>query len=319
MPPVLTARQLVKYVADLHGVADDDAVARSLDTVGLLDVADRRVGGFSKGMRQRTKVAAALVTDPQVLVLDEPLNGADPVQRAHLITLFRSLGQQGRTVIVSSHVLHEVERLAERQIALVRGRLAAAGGHRDRGAMADRLRPCPRPHTNPRARGASARGEQHQHRRVKPRGCLQPRSRRGDRAPQLARSLGARLDEVRPLDDSLEACSGSWSRERPPPLSVTRCGFRSPEAMVDARVALRRCRPPRLLSLTSDAPPGRVPPHRRRRPVALLIPTGCSRDRRRRAVTPRSGRYLHFTWLTPVPCPARSCSPAGSAGGSSLS
>ena len=92
-------------------------------------------------MRQRTKVAAALVTDPQVLVLDEPLNGADPVQRLHLIALFRALGEEGRTVIVSSHVLHEVERLAERQIVLVRGRLAAAGGHRAiRDAMADRPR-----------------------------------------------------------------------------------------------------------------------------------------------------------------------------------
>ena len=92
-------------------------------------------------MRQRTKVAAALVTDPQVLVLDEPLNGADPVQRAHLIALFRSLGSEGRTVIVSSHVLHEVERLAERQIVLLRGRLAAAGGHHAiRDAMADRPR-----------------------------------------------------------------------------------------------------------------------------------------------------------------------------------
>ena len=78
VPPSLTARQLVRYVADLHRVADRSAIDRSLDTVGLADVADRRVGGFSKGMRQRTKIAAALVTDPTVLVLDEPLNGADP-------------------------------------------------------------------------------------------------------------------------------------------------------------------------------------------------------------------------------------------------
>ena len=96
---------------------------------------------FSKGMRQRTKVAAALVTDPQVLVLDEPLNGADPVQRVHLIALFKRLGAEGRTVIVSSHVLNEVERLAERVIVLIHGRLAAAGGHRAiRDAMDDRPR-----------------------------------------------------------------------------------------------------------------------------------------------------------------------------------
>src|SRR3546814_16582327 len=81
-------------------------------------------------MRQRSKVAAALVTNPLVLVLDEPLNGADPVQRLRLIELFRRLGAEGRTVIVSSHVLHEVESMAERVIVVVRGRLAAAGSRR---------------------------------------------------------------------------------------------------------------------------------------------------------------------------------------------
>ena len=107
----------------------------------MLDVADRRVDGFSKGMRQRTKVAAALVTDPSVLVLDEPLNGADPVQRAHLIDAVPALGRTGRTVIVSSHVLHEVERLADRIIVLIHGRLAAAGDQRAiRDAMNDRPR-----------------------------------------------------------------------------------------------------------------------------------------------------------------------------------
>jgi ABC-2 type transport system ATP-binding protein len=92
-------------------------------------------------MRQRTKIAAALVTDPQVLVLDEPLNGADPVQRLHLIDLFKQLGASDRTVIVSSHVLNEVERMAERVIVLMHGRLAAAGGrHAIRDAMDDRPR-----------------------------------------------------------------------------------------------------------------------------------------------------------------------------------
>jgi ABC-2 type transport system ATP-binding protein len=210
VPPVLTARQLVKYVADLHGVADDDAIARSLETVGLLDVADRRVGGFSKGMRQRTKVAAALVTDPQVLVLDEPLNGADPVQRAHLITLFRSLGQQGRTVIVSSHVLHEVERLAERQIVLVRGRLAAAGGHRAiRDAMADRPRRVLVRTPAPRVLAAALLDlEAVSSISIDASSLVVASNRARDVAialPQLARSLGARLDEVRPLDDSLES------------------------------------------------------------------------------------------------------------------
>ena len=141
VPAALTARQFVRYVADLHGVADRQAPDRALDAVGMLEAADRRVDGFSKGMRQRTKVASALVTEPQVLVLDEPLNGADPVQRIHLIALFKRLGADGRTVIVSSHVLNEVERMAERVIVLIQGRLAAAGDHRGiRDAMDDRPR-----------------------------------------------------------------------------------------------------------------------------------------------------------------------------------
>ena len=141
VPAGLTARQLVRYTADLYRVADRGAPDRALQSVEMLDAADRRVDGFSKGMRQRTKIAAALVTDPQVLVLDEPLNGADPVQRLHLIDLFKRLGSDGRTVIVSSHVLNEVERMAERVIVLMHGRLAAAGGRRAiRDAMDDRPR-----------------------------------------------------------------------------------------------------------------------------------------------------------------------------------
>ena len=141
VPGGLTARQFVRYVASIHAISERDAPERALGYVGLVDVADRRVDGFSKGMRQRTKVAAALVCNPSVLVLDEPLNGADPVQRVHLIALFKQLGAQGRTVIVSSHVLNEVERLSERVIVLIHGRLAAAGGHHAiRDAMDDRPR-----------------------------------------------------------------------------------------------------------------------------------------------------------------------------------
>jgi ABC-2 type transport system ATP-binding protein len=113
-------------------------VGFALDTVGLTDVGHRKVGTFSKGMRQRAKVAAALAHDPLVLFLDEPLNGTDPVQRAHLIDLFSDLADRGHTVIVSSHVLHEVERMAGRVIAMVDGRLAAAGSVADlRTAMTD--------------------------------------------------------------------------------------------------------------------------------------------------------------------------------------
>jgi ABC-2 type transport system ATP-binding protein len=133
----LSARAFVTYAADLAG-APREGVDSAIEAVDLGSAADRPIAGFSKGMRQRAKVAAALVTDPQVLILDEPLNGTDPVQRAHLIETFKRLAEGGKTVIVSSHVLAEVERMADRVIAIVDGRLAAAGGvHAIREAMAD--------------------------------------------------------------------------------------------------------------------------------------------------------------------------------------
>lgn len=123
-----TAAEVVRYAAKLSGRPDPDADAvRVIATVELEEDADRKVGEFSKGMRQRAKVAAALANDPLILVLDEPLNGTDPVQRARLIKLFRALGDEGRTVIVSSHILQEVERMTDRVIAMVDGKLAAAG------------------------------------------------------------------------------------------------------------------------------------------------------------------------------------------------
>jgi ABC-2 type transport system ATP-binding protein len=212
VPKGLTARQFVRYVADLHGIVDRDAPDHALRSVALLDVADRRVDGFSKGMRQRTKVAAALVCDPAVLVLDEPLNGADPVQRVHLIDLFKRLGAQGRTVIVSSHVLNEVERLAQRVIVLVHGRLAAAGGHHAiRDAMDDRPR-----HVLVRSddgrRLASALVALDAVGGVtfdSTRGGLVIQTLRARELatalPRLARDESVRLLEVRALDDSLES------------------------------------------------------------------------------------------------------------------
>ena len=135
----MTGRDFVKYAAVLSGIeAPAKAADRAIATVALEDAADRRLEGYSKGMRQRAKVAAALVADPQILVLDEPLNGTDPVQRLRLIDLFRTLGDEGRTLIVSSHVLDEVDRVSDRVLAIVDGRLAAAGDVRAiRRAMSD--------------------------------------------------------------------------------------------------------------------------------------------------------------------------------------
>ncbi|HEX6329852.1 MAG TPA: ABC transporter ATP-binding protein [Actinomycetota bacterium] len=209
-PGVLSARQLVRYAAALHGVRDRAAPERALSTVDLLDVADRRVNGFSKGMRQRAKVAAALVSDPTVLVLDEPLNGADPVQRKALIELFHRLGDEGRTVIVSSHILHEVERLARRQIVLVRGRLAAAGDHHAiRSAIADRPRQVLLRSSDPRLLATALVAVEAVSGVGIDGGDVVVSSPRAlDLAlalPGVARRAGVRLVEVRPLDDSLES------------------------------------------------------------------------------------------------------------------
>jgi ABC-2 type transport system ATP-binding protein len=108
-----------------------EATARTLDAVGMTKHKDRAVGGYSKGMRQRTKLAQALVHDPQVLFLDEPLTGTDPVARRDLMDIIQRLGNEGKSVLVSSHVLHEVQSLTPNIILLNRGRLVAEGHIRE--------------------------------------------------------------------------------------------------------------------------------------------------------------------------------------------
>jgi len=138
----LDARAFVRLAAQLHGLADADTAARhALRRVDLDPNLARPTRTYSQGMRQRVKLAQALVHDPEVLVLDEPLNGLDPRQRAASIRLFRSLASDGRTVLVSSHVLSEVERFGERILLLVRGHVAAEGDFHDiRDLMDDRPR-----------------------------------------------------------------------------------------------------------------------------------------------------------------------------------
>jgi ABC-2 type transport system ATP-binding protein len=139
----LTGFEFVLLNARLQGLPEPERAAReAIRLVDLEDAVDRKTGGYSKGMKQRIKVAAALVHDPEVLLLDEPFNGADPRQRLHMTELFRRLAADGRTIIFSSHILEEVERLAERVLVVVGGRLAASGDFREiRRLMTDR------PHT----------------------------------------------------------------------------------------------------------------------------------------------------------------------------
>lgn len=135
--PFLTGREFVRMNAILQRLPDVNAATdRAIQTVDMVTASSRKVGGYSKGMRQRIKVAAALVHDPDVILMDEPLNGTDPAQRAQLIRLIRELGSIGKTVLVSSHVLVEVERFAENILVIVNGKLAAAGDFR---AIRDRI------------------------------------------------------------------------------------------------------------------------------------------------------------------------------------
>jgi ABC-2 type transport system ATP-binding protein len=134
----LTAHRFVRLCAVLHGLPDPDAAAAAaLETVGLDPSDSRRLPTYSKGMRQRVKVAQGLVHDPAVVMLDEPLTGLDPRQRADMIALFRRLGAEGRCVLVSSHVLDEVERLGSEILVMSQGRLAAAGDFRELRALMD--------------------------------------------------------------------------------------------------------------------------------------------------------------------------------------
>jgi ABC-2 type transport system ATP-binding protein len=126
----LTALEFVTALARLSGVPAGrarDAAARSLDQVGLAAAMNRRLRGFSKGMRQRTKLAQAMVHDPELILLDEPLTGVDPVARTQIQAQVRALGAGGKTVIVSSHVLHEIEALTEEIVVIHRGQILAEG------------------------------------------------------------------------------------------------------------------------------------------------------------------------------------------------
>ncbi len=127
----LTALEMVETCAALRGVASPrDAAAHALALVELDPGDDRYLPAYSRGMRQRVKVAQAIVHDPAVIVLDEPLTGLDPRQRRHMTDLFHRLGDEGRCVVVSSHVLEEVERFGSNVLVIVQGRLAAEGDFR---------------------------------------------------------------------------------------------------------------------------------------------------------------------------------------------
>ncbi len=209
--PFLTGREFALVNAREHGLADPDAAAqRAIGLVDLADAADRRIGTYSKGMRQRIKMAAALVHDPPVLILDEPFNGMDPRQRLHMFELLQRMADEGRTVLLSSHILEEVERIAASVLVIYAGRLAASGDFRSiRRLMTDR------PHeffvrsSDDRRLGSMLLAEESVFGvALDPKGLLVRTSDFGRftlRMPQVAREAGIRLLELTPTDDSLES------------------------------------------------------------------------------------------------------------------
>ncbi|MFL5646155.1 MAG: ABC transporter ATP-binding protein [Chloroflexota bacterium] len=207
----LSGREFARLNARLQAVADPDAAAaRAIATVDLTDAADRPIGTYSKGMRQRAKLAGALVHDPRILLLDEPFNGMDPRQRLHMMTLLRSMAAEGRTILFSSHILEEVERLADSVLVVYAGRLAAAGDFRSiRRLMTDR------PHTytvrssDDRRLAAALMADEAVFGAELVAGHVAIRTADYDAftrtLPRVARDVSVTLFEVRPTDDSLES------------------------------------------------------------------------------------------------------------------
>ncbi len=209
----LTGFELVVANAELHGLPEPGAAARrALATVEMTEAADRAVATYSKGMKQRVKMATAVVHDPAVLLLDEPFNGMDPRQRMHLMTLIDDMGREGRTVLFSSHILEEVEQIAGRIEVVVAGRHAASGDfHEIRRLMTDR------PHlyllrsSDDRALAAVLMAEGAcDGVRLDPAGGgvhaqAADFTRFARLVPSLARRDGVRLYEVTPADESLES------------------------------------------------------------------------------------------------------------------
>jgi ABC-2 type transport system ATP-binding protein len=207
----LSGLEFVLMSARLQALPDPaDAARRALALVDLESAQHRKIGAYSKGMRQRVKIAGALVHDPTILVLDEPFNGMDPRQRLHMIDVLRTLATGGRTIVISSHILEELHDLADTVLVMVAGRLAASGHFREiRKLMTDR------PHTftvrssdDRRLAAALLADVSVFGVEVGSAGIVVRTSDRGalTRAlPRTARDAAIRLREIRPTDESLES------------------------------------------------------------------------------------------------------------------
>ncbi len=208
----LTGRQFVRANAELQGLPDPGAATeRALDTVEMVEPAGRRIDTYSKGMRQRVKLASALAHDPSVLLLDEPFNGVDPRQRLHLMGLLQQMGAEGRTVLFSSHILEEVEQVARQIEVIVSGRHAASG---DFGAIRRLMTDRPMRYlvhaSDDRALAVALIGDPSVVAvSLLPRGGLDVEvtdfGAFAVSLPRAAQSHGISLHELRPTDESLES------------------------------------------------------------------------------------------------------------------
>ena len=211
----MKGREFVRMMGRLRGVRDVEAATdKAIALVDLADAQHRPMDTYSRGMRQRMRLAATLVHDPEVLVLDEPLNGADPRQRVHFQRLLRQLAAEGRTIVLSSHILEEVEQLAETVLLIVNGKLAASGGFRAiRAALNQRPYHVRVVCDTPRRLAAAILGlDSVDAVHVDPDGALVVLSRNvldlQVELPRLAQASAIRLRRVEPLDDSLESVFG---------------------------------------------------------------------------------------------------------------
>jgi ABC-2 type transport system ATP-binding protein len=211
----MKGREFVKMMGQLRGVKDLDAAAdRAIALVDLADAQHRSMETYSRGMRQRMRLAATLVHDPEILILDEPLNGADPRQRVHFKRLLESLVAQGRTIVLSSHILEEVEQVADTVLLIVNGKLAASGGFRAiRAALNQRPYHVRVMCDSPRnLAGAVVKLDSVDAVHVDPDGAVIILSRNvldlQIELPRLAQTESISLRRVEPLDDSLESVFG---------------------------------------------------------------------------------------------------------------
>jgi ABC-2 type transport system ATP-binding protein len=211
----MTGREFVTMMGRIRGVTDiETAVDRAIELVDLPDAQHRRMDTYSRGMRQRMRLAATLVHDPQILILDEPLNGADPRQRVHFKHLLQQLAASGRTIVLSSHILEEVEELADTVLLIVNGKLAASGGFRAiRAALNQRPYHVRVICDSPRELAAQVvqlKSVDAVH--VDPDGALVVLSRNvldlQIELPRLAQTGRITMRRVEPLDDSLESVFG---------------------------------------------------------------------------------------------------------------